>query len=661
MIRRSLAHRAVLGALLLATTAASGATRALFVGIDTYQFSAPGTPGADPKFISLQGSVNDVAMVKMALSTNFPGLAGLDPGGLKPTPMCNTGNAVSITLTNACATRDAIFAAFAKLVATSKPGDTILFYYSGHGSLYPAARSDQISGYDSTIVSADARGPDVDTAVPDILDTEIKRRIDQATAYGINVVTIFDSCNSGTATRDITGRVRSAPPATSAPPVPSSPPPLPDPVGSFATGYRVHFAAAADGQDARERPLLQPDGSKPDHGVFTTAFVAVLPTMKAGSYRDIADAVAARLAANREAQTPNAEGDAMATPFLASARQSGRNYRATMVDATHVSLADGILGGVTSGSTYDIRPAGTAVTGAPLASGTVAVADTVSATIALAHPLPATITPTTRLMAIETTHDYGAAMLRVQLAGGTPVAQGQVTALLAPMTMVTLVDHAPQFIIQIDGAAAKFATADGRVIKAAGSVTDPAFAAQLGDAVRAAANYYALLALANTPRAQQGLIEIKPSPQDDGSLCVFTTRDDITQAHSGCNVDVRVTNATPTTPLYRYVLFLRPTDYAVTVLSPQGDSNDPPLAPQDDFLAFQGTLKNKGNGTVLLLLTQKPINVAALRQDGVRDIGADAPNPLERLLRAAATGQRAIEADRSGDYSAVIASFAVSQ
>jgi hypothetical protein len=227
------------------------------------------------------------------------------------------------------------------------------------------------------------------------------------------------------------------------------------------------------------------------------------------------------------------------------------------------------------------------------------------------------------------------------------------------MTMVNLVDDAPQFVIRIDGGIASFATAEGRVIKSAGSVADPAFAPQLGDAVRAAANYYALLGLANSPRPPQGYVRIKPTPQPDGTLCVFTNNGPVTSAKSGCNIDIRVTNTSLKTPLYRYVLFLRPTDYAVSVLSPQGYSNDPPLPPQDEFIAFEGTLRNKGAGTVLLLLTEQPINIAALRQDPVRDVGTVAKNPLERLLLNAASGQRSLAADHSGDYSAVIASFDV--
>ena len=42
------------------------------------------------------------------------------------------------------------------------------------------------------------------SAAGDILDNELRILIDSARARGINVVTIFDSCNSGTATRDPT-------------------------------------------------------------------------------------------------------------------------------------------------------------------------------------------------------------------------------------------------------------------------------------------------------------------------------------------------------------------------------------------------------------------------------------------------------------------------
>ncbi len=110
-------------------------------------------------------------------------------------------------------------------------------------------------------------------------------------------------------------------------------------------------------------------------------------------------------------------------------------------------------------------------------------------------------------------------------------------------------------------------------------------------------------------------------------------------------------------PLYRYVLFLSAEDYRISVLSPAENSSDPPLQPGQVLDAFEGRVTRPGRGAVLLLLTEQPISVSALRQEPVRGMGPQ--NDLETLLLYAGAGQRGDAVVRTGAWGATVASLAV--
>jgi hypothetical protein len=99
---------------LLLVTPASAAVRAVFVGVDDYAFSRPAVPPAG--FANLRGAVADTGRIKAALTRSL-GLALDQPGA-----DCRSQNAVSITLTNRCATRFALFADMKSALAGSAAG-----------------------------------------------------------------------------------------------------------------------------------------------------------------------------------------------------------------------------------------------------------------------------------------------------------------------------------------------------------------------------------------------------------------------------------------------------------------------------------------------------------------------------------------------------------
>ena len=146
------------------------AKKALVVGINDY---APiGTGGPD-----LNGCVNDARdMANTLVICGFPALS------------------VRI-LTNQNATKANIISNLTNLVTTSKKGDSIVFYYSGHGTRVANIGSDfEVDGLDDAICPHDYASAGV------IRDDEFAAILNKLPA-GVNMDVIFDCCHSGTGTR----------------------------------------------------------------------------------------------------------------------------------------------------------------------------------------------------------------------------------------------------------------------------------------------------------------------------------------------------------------------------------------------------------------------------------------------------------------------------
>jgi hypothetical protein len=146
------------------------AKRALIVGVNDY---APiGTGGPD-----LNGCVNDARdMANTLVICGFPALS------------------VRI-LTNHNATKANIISNLTNLVTTSKKGDSIVFYYSGHGTRVANIGSDfEVDGLDDAICPHDYASAGV------IRDDEFAAILKKLPA-GVNMDVIFDCCHSGTGTR----------------------------------------------------------------------------------------------------------------------------------------------------------------------------------------------------------------------------------------------------------------------------------------------------------------------------------------------------------------------------------------------------------------------------------------------------------------------------
>jgi hypothetical protein len=147
------------------------AKRALLIGVNEYEHVS-----------SLSGCLNDVELVARVLDEHY----GFEDSGL--TRVVDPDN-----------TRADILAAFDAFVRETRDEDTVLVYYSGHGSQSHDREEEEPDAFDETIVPRDSgRGPAPNR---DITDDEINSVVLALAATGAAVNVIFDSCHSGTATR----------------------------------------------------------------------------------------------------------------------------------------------------------------------------------------------------------------------------------------------------------------------------------------------------------------------------------------------------------------------------------------------------------------------------------------------------------------------------
>lgn len=149
------------------------AKKAVVVGINDY--APTGTGGPD-----LNGCVNDARDMANTLV-----ICGFTPANIR-------------ILTNQNATRSKIISYLNWLLSGSKSGDSLVFYYSGHGTRVANIGTDlEIDGLDEAICPHNYSTDGV------LRDDDFKAIFDSKLKPGINLEVIFDCCHSGSGTRKI--------------------------------------------------------------------------------------------------------------------------------------------------------------------------------------------------------------------------------------------------------------------------------------------------------------------------------------------------------------------------------------------------------------------------------------------------------------------------
>ncbi|NLX98329.1 MAG: DUF4384 domain-containing protein [Rhodopirellula sp.] len=167
----------ILAVLALLPASSSAEHYALLVGIDDY-----------PRLRNrnLGGAANDVERLSHVLLREFS------------FPQQN----VSI-LRNQQATLFAIRQAFQQLADRVQPGDTVVFHYSGHGTLLVDDNGDEQDGQDEALCPHDF----AENGAQALRDDELDQML--AKLGPVHIAVLLDCCHSGTATKSVNRRLRS--------------------------------------------------------------------------------------------------------------------------------------------------------------------------------------------------------------------------------------------------------------------------------------------------------------------------------------------------------------------------------------------------------------------------------------------------------------------
>jgi hypothetical protein len=371
-----------------------------------------------PKWADLRGSITDVVEMRKLLE-----------GERFQVPTNNI-----VTLTNEQATKLKIFAVFqANLIAktkayfekTKKRDSVVLFQYSGHGSQAPDADADESDKLDETLVTYDSQ--DVKGKNFDITDDEIFALTSQLKRYTDNIVYIFDSCHSGSGTRNAED-ARRLPARTTVPetvPMPGITTRSGANADDGAEGtvlppgddYIVISAAQAD-QIATQKYCFEECGSDKEPVVFGLLTYYLIHELKNArsdtTYREVMENVSRKVEAERPSQTPLIEGDERRMVFGSLGKTEDAYIPVISADAATVQISAGAIQGVSVGSIVSVydRSVTKFDTAEKVSTGRVTAVNATRSTVKLTAPKrPITLAD----KAVVASPDIGMARLKVML------------------------------------------------------------------------------------------------------------------------------------------------------------------------------------------------------------------------------------------------------
>lgn len=128
--------------------------------------------------VELRGCINDINNVSTTLQSTF----GYQSANMR---ILTDNTAVKPT-------RDAMIAGIQWLVSGNKYGDTLVFYYSGHGSQIKDTDSDELDGLDEVLVPVDYKTKGI------IDDDWLYTNLVSKVPMGVTLYGFTDCCHSGT-------------------------------------------------------------------------------------------------------------------------------------------------------------------------------------------------------------------------------------------------------------------------------------------------------------------------------------------------------------------------------------------------------------------------------------------------------------------------------
>ena len=334
---------------------------ALLVGINDYEH---------PQIRKLRGCENDVKLIADVLRDRF----------------AFTDEEMRILLSRE-ATRDGIITAFKEwLIEKPKPGDAVIFYFSGHGSQVVDESGDEADGWDELLCPVDLK-PTADRTqyMNPILDDELSELLRQIQTN--NVTVILDSCHSGTGTKSLIDAGLTLPKMIERDlvlvpqKVPTRRMTRRDSTAVEQANENHVLISGSAAEEVSLDAMWESSTSAPNFyyaGVLTKNLVETLRHATAEThYTDVMTSVK-KSVRKRSQQTPQLEGD-INRPIFSTRNLDGTFsfvvvpdkpfVLVTRVEGKRVTLNAGSIDGVTQGSVYEIfSPTEASFVGEPLAT-----------------------------------------------------------------------------------------------------------------------------------------------------------------------------------------------------------------------------------------------------------------------------------------------------
>ena len=340
---------ALLAAFAAPASAAMAETRAIIIGVSDYLVL-----DAD-----LKGPVYDARLMAETLVAR-----GVDPQAMTVLSSDLTGLPAGVT--TAAPTRGAILAAMDAATQAAAPGDTMVFYFSGHGSQAPDMSGDEGGGYDEILLPADAAGwkGAIGAVENALVDDELQVWAQGLMDRGVKLVGLIDACHSATGFRAVGGAgvARVLTPEDLG--VPENAPSAPATTPLVLSGDFVFLYSSQSDERSFEYPLGA-DGTW--HGEFTLRLSQVLTAAPEASWAQVLAATTDAMAQGPARQMPDGEG-----PLLQAQVFGAATAEARFAVAGH-EVAAGLLQGIDAGA--ELAFYADAAGGEALGFGTVAVAD----------------------------------------------------------------------------------------------------------------------------------------------------------------------------------------------------------------------------------------------------------------------------------------------
>jgi uncharacterized caspase-like protein len=305
---------------------AGAEVRAVLVGVSDYLYLDADLkgPGNDVRLMAETLAARGIAPAGMTILTSDP--TGLPQGAATGAP-----------------TRDGILTALTDVAAKAAPGDTVVFYFSGHGGQAPDLSGDEGGGYDEIFLPADATGwkGSIGAVENAILDDELQVWAQALMDRDVALVGLIDACHSATGFRGSAGKgaARGLTPDQLGVPEGTASAPATAPVD--LTGNYVFLYSSQSDERSFEYPL---GDTGLWQGEFTLRLTQILSAAPEASWAQVLAHVADTMLQGEARQVPEGEG-----PML-DAQVFGSGQAAARLQVAGAVLKAGLLQGLAEGT-----------------------------------------------------------------------------------------------------------------------------------------------------------------------------------------------------------------------------------------------------------------------------------------------------------------------